>query len=68
MDGSRIWRRVRGVWVALGLGFTVVFAGWSLVAYRASADARQALRSDAPVFIVSSRASHNAALPRPTGA
>lgn len=51
MDGSRLWRRVRRVWVGLGLGFTVVFAGWSLVAYRASADARQALRSDARVRV-----------------
>jgi pimeloyl-ACP methyl ester carboxylesterase len=45
------WRRIRQVWVALGLSVTVVFVGWSLIAYRASAAAKLAIQSDAAVTV-----------------
>ncbi len=47
----RVWRRVRQVWVALGVAATVVFTAWSLVAYRATGAARAALASDAAVEV-----------------
>lgn len=51
MNRRRVWRRVSQVWIALGLLATVVFVGWSLVAYRASADARAAMKPDATVSV-----------------
>src|SRR5262245_54783368 len=47
-----LWPRIRKVWVTLGLGVFVVFTGWSLLAYRASADARRALAGDRRVAVV----------------
>ena len=41
----RVWRVVRKVWITAGLVATVVFVAWSLIAFRASGDARQALTS-----------------------
>jgi pimeloyl-ACP methyl ester carboxylesterase len=38
-----IWRRVRIVWITLGLGATLIFVVWSVVAYRASGAAQTAL-------------------------
>ena len=52
MSGSsrgRIWRRVRLIWATLGITATVIFAAWSIIAYRANGDARAALRSDSEV-------------------
>jgi pimeloyl-ACP methyl ester carboxylesterase len=51
MDRSRLWRRIRRVWITLGLTATVVFALWSLIAYRASAAARTALEPDTAVAV-----------------
>jgi pimeloyl-ACP methyl ester carboxylesterase len=51
MDRRRLWRRIRRVWITLGLSATVIFVGWSLIAYRASAAARTATRSDAAVEV-----------------
>jgi pimeloyl-ACP methyl ester carboxylesterase len=48
---GRLWKRIRRIWATLGLTAMVVFAGWSLVAYRASGEARAALRSDAAVDV-----------------
>ena len=45
------WRVVRRVWITLGLAATVVFAVWSLIAYRATDEARRALVSDASVAV-----------------
>jgi pimeloyl-ACP methyl ester carboxylesterase len=39
------------MWIAAGLGATAVFVLWSLVAYRASAEAREAARPDAQVSV-----------------
>jgi pimeloyl-ACP methyl ester carboxylesterase len=47
----RIWPIVRRVWITAGLVFTAVFVTWSLLAYRSTRDARDALRSDARVTI-----------------
>ena len=44
-----MWKRVRRIWVGLGLALTVVFIGWSLIAYRATPVAHAALETDARV-------------------
>ena len=44
--------RVKKVWMATGIALTVVFIGWSLIAYRANAEARAAAVSDAVVASV----------------
>jgi hypothetical protein len=46
-----LWATIRKVWVALGVLVTVVFVGWSLLAYRASAVAREATASDSAVAV-----------------
>jgi pimeloyl-ACP methyl ester carboxylesterase len=51
MDRRRLWRRIRRVWITVGLSATAVFALWSLIAYRASADARSALEPDTAVAV-----------------
>jgi pimeloyl-ACP methyl ester carboxylesterase len=51
MDRRKLWGRIRRVWITLGIAVTVVFVGWSLVAYRASATARLALQPDSVVTI-----------------
>jgi pimeloyl-ACP methyl ester carboxylesterase len=51
MNRSLLWQRIRRIWVTLGIGFTVVFVGWSLIAYRASETARKALRGDTRVGV-----------------
>lgn len=51
MERRRLWRRVRAIWVSLGLSLTVIFVAWSLLAYRASPEARSALRSDERVVV-----------------
>jgi len=51
MDRRQLWRRIRRVWITLGIATTVIFTGWSLVAYRASAEARLAIRSDSSVAV-----------------
>ena len=38
------WNRIRRVWITLGLSATAIFVVWSLVAYRASNEARAAVR------------------------
>lgn len=45
------WHAVRRIWVTLGLAATVVFVLWSLVALRATSEARDALQSDARVRV-----------------
>lgn len=47
----RFWKRVRQIWVAAGLAATLVFTVWSLLAYRASGEAKAAVRSDAAVEV-----------------
>ena len=41
-DRRRIWPVVRRIWITAGIGVTVVFIAWSLIAYRASSEAREA--------------------------
>jgi pimeloyl-ACP methyl ester carboxylesterase len=52
MDGRRLWKRIQRVWITLGITFTVVFVGWSLIAYRSSAEARAATRPDDAVSVM----------------
>jgi Alpha/beta hydrolase family len=51
MDRRRLWRRIRRVWITLGIAVTIVFVAWSLVAYRASAAARLAIQPDSLVAV-----------------
>jgi pimeloyl-ACP methyl ester carboxylesterase len=51
MDWRRLWRRIRLVWITVGLAATAVFVTWSLVAYRASAEARVTAVSDTAVAV-----------------
>jgi len=46
-----MWRRIRKIWITLGLIATVLFAGWSIVAYRAGPEARLAIQNDAAVSV-----------------
>ena len=48
---KRIWRRVRQVWITLGVSATVGFVAWSLIAYRAGGEAREAARGDTRVAV-----------------
>lgn len=47
----RILSIVHRVWITAGVAFFVIFTGWSLLAYRASAAAWQALASDERVTV-----------------
>ena len=51
MNRARIWPVIRRIWITAGLVFTAVFVSWSLLAYRANAEARAALQSDARVAV-----------------
>jgi hypothetical protein len=51
-DRRHLWKRVRRVWVVTGITVTAVFVIWSLIAYRASAEAREALNSDSVVAVI----------------
>jgi pimeloyl-ACP methyl ester carboxylesterase len=51
---SRVWPRIRQIWISLGLGLTVIFVVWSLLAYRSSGAAKEALRSDEVVYVAES--------------
>lgn len=51
MSRSSVWNRVRKVWITLGIVFTIVFTVWSLVAYRASPAAHEALVGDGLVTV-----------------
>lgn len=46
-----LWAIIRTTWVTVGLLATAVFVGWSLLAYRASAEAREATLSDSAVAV-----------------
>lgn len=47
----RIWPVIQRIWITLGISFTVIFVGWSLIAYRAASEAHAALQSDDEVTI-----------------
>jgi len=51
MTPRQVWQYVRRAWITLGLAGTVVFIGWSLLAYRASSLAQVASRSDSAATI-----------------
>jgi pimeloyl-ACP methyl ester carboxylesterase len=51
MNRRQLWRYIRRVWITVGLGGTLVFVVWSLLAYRASSEARTSLQSDATVTV-----------------
>ena len=51
MNRRQLWRTVRRTWITLGLLATVIFVGWSLIAYRASNEAHAATRSNERVAV-----------------
>jgi pimeloyl-ACP methyl ester carboxylesterase len=59
MDLSHVWRRVRRVWVTVGVLIFIVFTTWSLIAYRASPLAHAALTSDGQVTVTRETGSWN---------
>ena len=68
MDRRQLWRRIRRAWMTLGIATAVVFVGWSLVAYRASAEAQLATRSDSSVTVKHDHQIWSFVPRRPTGA
>lgn len=48
---ARIWPIIRRAWITAGIAGTVVFVAWSLIAYRATAEARRALEPDSRVSV-----------------
>ena len=46
-----VWQTIHWIWIRVGLLAGVIFIGWSLLAYRATATAREALKSDARVEV-----------------
>jgi pimeloyl-ACP methyl ester carboxylesterase len=51
MSRGVLWKRIQRIWITTGLLLTVVFVAWSLIAYRATSDARAALRGDSTVAV-----------------
>jgi len=47
----RLWPIIQRIWITLGISFTVIFVGWSLIAYRASPAAHAALVGDSEVAV-----------------
>ena len=47
----KAWRIIHQVWITTGISATVVFVGWSLLAYRASAEAHEAIRGNGAVGV-----------------
>ena len=45
------WPVIRRIWITTGIGATIVFVVWSLLAYRASSEARAALESSDAVLV-----------------
>jgi pimeloyl-ACP methyl ester carboxylesterase len=50
---TSIWRKLHRIWITTGATVGIVFVVWSLLAYRPSAAARQALEADAAVTVTS---------------
>lgn len=48
---ASIWRKLHRLWITTGATVGIVFIGWSLIAYRATGVARQALQSDHTVTV-----------------
>jgi pimeloyl-ACP methyl ester carboxylesterase len=46
-----MWPVIRRIWATLGIAATVIFATWSLLAYRANDEAHAALRGDVMVVV-----------------
>jgi pimeloyl-ACP methyl ester carboxylesterase len=51
MDTVRLLKRIKRIWVTVGLAAFVVFTGWSVIAYRATSEAHEATRSDSRVAV-----------------
>ena len=51
MKKTSIWRKLHHIWITTGATVGIVFVVWSLLAYRATAAAHQALQSDAAVTV-----------------
>lgn len=51
---GKVWPIIRRVWITVGVGVTVIFVTWSLIAYRANATATQATIDDSSVTVTHS--------------
>ncbi|MBL0170346.1 MAG: hypothetical protein IPP90_06360 [Gemmatimonadaceae bacterium] len=51
MGTKSLWQRIRRVWIITGISATVVFVGWCAIAYRATSEAKAAMKSDARVQV-----------------
>lgn len=51
MKKTSIWRKLHRLWITAGATAGIVFVVWSLLAYRATALAHQAIESDAAVTV-----------------
>ena len=60
------WATIRRIWITAGISATVVFVTWSLIAYRPSSEAREALAGN-EVVVVSSGEHHWLFRPRTGG-
>ena len=45
------WATIRKIWITTGISATVVFVTWSLLAYRASSEARTAMQGNESVAV-----------------
>lgn len=61
------WATLHWIWIRVGLLVGAIFIGWSLLAYRASGEAREALQSNARVEVID-RGDHWVFRPRESGA
>lgn len=51
MNRRSLWAKVKRVWITVGVGATIIFTAWSLIAYRANGEARGAMVSDGAVTV-----------------
>ena len=51
MTGTALRARIKRIWIAVALTATTVFVTWSVIAFRANEEARDALNSDAAVRV-----------------
>jgi hypothetical protein len=45
------WATIRRIWITAGITFTVIFVLWSLIAFRASGEARQSIEGNDAVAV-----------------
>lgn len=51
MKGREVWKVIKRIWITVGVGGTIIFIAWSLIAFRANGEAHAAALSDARVSV-----------------